>query len=317
MPKIVWAIIHHSQHGNDMEAVEKTFAQTAAPVQTNPRRLRPRSIWTYAYAIAISLILLIGWQGRGDSYLSPTDGLGYALGITGGSLMLLLLLYPLRKRLRLMQGWGPVKYWFQMHMLLGILGPVLVIFHSNFQLGSTNSNLALVSMLIVAGSGIIGRFLYTKIHFGLYGHKATLKELRHEIQISKGRLGGKISLSPGILKRIKRHEKFMIRPRSFIVHFLVLPYMYLYSKISRNHIKNILIRDLKKQAVKHHWERDMLVDFVKDARWYLRNYFDCLNKVSHLSLYARLFSLWHVLHLPLFIMLVITGIIHVIAVHMY
>jgi hypothetical protein len=31
----------------------------------------------------------------------------------------------------------------------------------------------------------------------------------------------------------------------------------------------------------------------------------------------RLFALWHLLHMPLFIMLVATGIIHVIAVHLY
>jgi len=33
--------------------------------------------------------------------------------------------------------------------------------------------------------------------------------------------------------------------------------------------------------------------------------------------YERLFSLWHVLHLPLFFMLVIAGVVHVIAVHVY
>jgi hypothetical protein len=61
----------------------------------------------------------------------------------------------------------------------------------------------------------------------------------------------------------------------------------------------------------------MLTDFIHEARLYLNDYFDCLVKITHLSLYARLFSFWHILHKPLFIMLVVSGIIHVVYVHMY
>ena len=216
-----------------------------------------------------------------------------------------------------MSGWGPIKYWFQFHMIFGVVGPVMIMYHSNFSLGSTNSNLALFSMLIVAGSGLIGRYLYSKIHYGLYGHKATLKELRQDIRITRGNLGSHISLSSGLVKSIKRHEKFMIKSRNFLVHFVTLPYIYLHSKLMRAFITHRLICDLKKQARKNNWDRAMLADFIHEAKVYLRDYFSCLVKITHLSLYARLFSLWHVLHMPLFIMLVISGIVHVIAVHMY
>ena len=40
-------------------------------------------------------------------------------------------------------------------------------------------------------------------------------------------------------------------------------------------------------------------------------------RVLEFDAFERLFSLWHVLHLPLFFMLVIAGIVHVIAVHVY
>jgi hypothetical protein len=39
--------------------------------------------------------------------------------------------------------------------------------------------------------------------------------------------------------------------------------------------------------------------------------------VAAFEAYERLFSLWHVLHLPLFFMLLIAGIVHVIAVNVY
>jgi hypothetical protein len=40
-------------------------------------------------------------------------------------------------------------------------------------------------------------------------------------------------------------------------------------------------------------------------------------RVAELDSYERLFALWHVLHLPLFFMLLVAGIAHVIAVHLY
>ena len=300
-----------------MDAVNNQFDHSSAQTTRASGSFWASKLWTISFTIFITALLIGGYLGRDESYLSPADGTGYALGIIGGSMMLLLLFYPLRKSWRAMQGWGPIKYWFQIHMLFGVLGPVLILFHSNFSLGSTNSNLALFCMLIVAGSGLIGRYLYAKIHFGLYGQKATLKELREDIKITRGNLGSHISLSPRIIKRIKHHEKFMIKKRNLLVHFLELPLIYLSSKIARIIIKTSLVNDLRKQAKKSNWEKDMLRDFIHEAKTYLGDYFACLTKISHLTLYARLFSLWHILHLPLFIMLVVSGIIHVIAVHMY
>ena len=42
-----------------------------------------------------------GLLRREDSFLTAETGLGYMLGIVGGTMMLLLLLYPLRKHVRL------------------------------------------------------------------------------------------------------------------------------------------------------------------------------------------------------------------------
>ena len=42
-----------------------------------------------------------------------------------------------------------------------------------------------------------------------------------------------------------------------------------------------------------------------------------MTRVAQFSLYERLFSLWHVFHLPFFFMLVLSACVHVLAVHMY
>ena len=154
----------------DESVVDKSVNLSGLPrilnfINTNMSRI---------FYLCIFVLIYTGWKNKHLSNLTPESGAGYWLGIIGGSLMLILLLYPLRKKVRFLNLFGKVKYWFKLHMLFGVLGPVAILFHANFSLGSTNSNVAFFSMAIVASSGLIGRYLYTKIHHGLYGRKANL-----------------------------------------------------------------------------------------------------------------------------------------------
>ena len=40
-------------------------------------------------------------------------------------------------------------------------------------------------------------------------------------------------------------------------------------------------------------------------------------RVAQFTLFERMFALWHILHFPLFLMMVLTAVVHVVAVHMY
>jgi hypothetical protein len=280
-------------------------------------RFSPKRLGTFLFTLAIVALLIFGWENRANSYLSATDGWGYALGIIGGTLMALLLLYPVRKRARFMQRWGPIKFWFSTHMIFGVVGPVLILYHSNLHLGSTNSNVAMYCMLLVAGSGLIGRFLYTRIHFGLYGHKATLEELRKDLHVTRGNLGALAKLSPRIIEQMKSYERLMLRKRMYLLHLVMLPAIYLRARVLMWRLKRTLKTELRILAKKNKWNRRMLHDFIGETLYLLREYFLCVRKTGQLTLYARLFSLWHILHFPLFVMLVISGIVHVIAVHAY
>ena len=149
-------------------------AKLSAPAPANAPRLHWPLIWT----IVVACLLAWGYHAHLERYITPQRGVGYWLGITGGSMMLLLLLYSVRKRYRWLNWLGGIPAWFEFHMILGILGPVLIMFHSNFHLGATNSNVALISMLLVAGSGVVGRYIYTRLHARLEGHEYTLEQLK-------------------------------------------------------------------------------------------------------------------------------------------
>ena len=147
--------------------------------------------------VLVCALLYCGWHFPTERYISPKRGIGYALGIVGGSLMLLLLVYSLRKRWGWLRFLGSTPSWFRFHMVLGVLGPLCILYHSNFSTGATNSNVALFCMLTVAGSGLIGRYIYAHIHHGLYGRKLELGELRESAENLHGQAGYQLSARAG------------------------------------------------------------------------------------------------------------------------
>lgn len=178
-------------------------------------------------------------------------------------------------------------------MLLGVAGPVLILYHANFSLGSTNSNIALFCMLIVAGSGLFGRLFYTKIHDGLYGQKVELAELKIGLDEMKSDF---IKLSPD-RDVLNTFEKHILKYRPSLIAAFYIPISHIYAYFIH-------------RKVSAHVKQD-------DLKPALKKYFKTLIRVADFSVYERLFSLWHVLHIPLFIMMIISGVVHVIAVHIY
>ena len=174
---------------------------------------RPRRRWVTSggtFAIFVMALLWFGTHFPIERYISPQHGVGYALGIVGGSMMLLLLLYPLRKRVRWLKFMGRMSLWFRVHMVLGVMGPVLILFHANFSTGATNSNVALACMLIVSGSGLFGRYFYAQIHHGLYGQRANLNELRSTAEILRDQVSS-IHFLPELVDHLERAERRLLQ----------------------------------------------------------------------------------------------------------
>ena len=269
------------------------------------------------FYLSILALILAGWKNKEFSNLTPESGSGYWLGIIGGSLMLLLLLYPLRKKMRFFNMFGNIKHWFKIHMLFGVLGPVAILFHANFSLGSTNSNVAFFSMIIVASSGLVGRYFYAKIHHGLYGRKASLKELRESLKESKSKLGSHYALTKNVVKKIKSTERLLLRNRNIFLATLIWPVIFIRTEWAKRSIRKTLKKSYLNATKAKNWDKKMALSLSREANNEIQPYICGLYNMYGFRIFESLFSLWHFLHLPLFIMLVITGILHVVVVHSY
>jgi hypothetical protein len=82
---------------------------------------------------------------------------------------------------------------------------------------------------------------------------------------------------------------------------------------SMHEVKRILSR----AAVERRWPREERAHRIRVAQRMLKGYLSELREVAEFRTYERLFSLWHVLHVPFVFMLVLSAIIHVVYVHMY
>lgn len=232
--------------------------------------------------------------------------------------MLLLLLYPFRKRFAILRYFGSVSAWFRIHMLLGLLGPILILYHANFQFGSMNSNVALVSMLTVAISGIGGRYLYGKIHLGLYGRRAAIDDVLADARSWQQELGDDLPQAKQIQAALAAFSHDATRPRGSMLAsaavLLALPWR---TRRCRRQVMAHADQMIAVQARGQGWSWWMRGRQRAQVRAHLKSYFAAVRRAAAFAVFERLFALWHVLHLPLFILLILTATLHVIAVHTF
>jgi hypothetical protein len=91
-------------------------------------------------------------------------------------MMSVLLLYSVRKRVPGLRRLGPLARWLDIHIFLGVLGPLLIVLHSSFKVHGLVA-LSFWSMVAVATSGVLGRYLYLQIPRTRAGDELTLAEL--------------------------------------------------------------------------------------------------------------------------------------------
>lgn len=261
-------------------------------------------IVSFAVLGAVAGILVWGWLRRSALPIDPEKGLGYALGIIGGTMMLVLLGYPLRKRARpATRAPGSVGFWFRLHMLLGLVGPLAILFHSRFSWGALNSALALGAMIVVASSGLIGRFFYARVYRGYSDRKLELRSLKLEMEELLTQLERHGVPRSRLIDQIQPFEDRAIQAGSaFWTSAGAVLGLSIETRLAcRSLGRKLAGTDSHSTA----------------ARMVLRDYFQAVRRAAEFAFFDRLLRLWHLLHLPLFILLVAAAILHIVAVHMY
>lgn len=270
--------------------------------------------------VYLALVLLVwgSWQITRLGLFEAGDDVGYWLGVVGGVMMVLLFSYPLRKRFRFAQSWGKAKWWFLVHMVLGVGGPILILVHSTFQLRSLNAAAALYSMVIVALSGVVGRFIYSRVNRGLHGEQSDLRELQERAGLDQREAHSRLRFTPKVESRLMAfgRDEVSIRPGFLAclrrVFWLPVKQWWTYRQCVRD-----LHGPLRHLSDQGGWDARSFAKREHLARKLVRRYLNSVVRVAQFTAYERLFSLWHVAHIPFVYLLVVSAIVHVVAVHAY
>ena len=226
--------------------------------------------------------------GPGHALLRPSGPVGQTFGIVGALMMLVPFLYMARKRVSWLKGAGSLKTWLEIHLFCGVVGPVLVTFHTAFKFGGLIAA-AYWSMVIVVLSGFIGRYLYVRIPRSIRGTELTRKELDARAEALRTELAVAVASSV-VLQQIDALERSSIR--GFISGDLLLRSRL--RRLDRELARTGVGRDLRERALALVAERTIL-----------------LRRIAYLQKTKSLFDRWHVFHLPLVYVLLVIVAVHV------
>ncbi len=127
----------------------------------------------------------LGPEARFDSprheVLRPTSPVGLGAGIAGSALILVNLLYLVRRAR--FGAWlpGSLKAWMTSHVATGILAMLLILMHGSMQPRNSLGGHAFWSLAVLLVTGAIGRYFYAFVPHAANGEELALDEVRDRL----------------------------------------------------------------------------------------------------------------------------------------
>jgi hypothetical protein len=114
-----------------------------------------------AAIVAVTALYAVAYS-QAKAFPTASSLVGHGIGIAGFILMLMTAtLYSLRK-LRTDARWGSTAGWLRFHMVTGLVGPYMVLLHTAMKFNGFAGLTMLLTVAVVI-SGIVGRYLYTRV----------------------------------------------------------------------------------------------------------------------------------------------------------
>lgn len=234
--------------------------------------------------------------------LKPSGAFGHAFGIFG-TLMIIVGVgsYMLRKRTKLLFNLGFLKHWLEFHIFLCTIGPLFVLFHTEFKFGGIVA-ISFWSMTAVVLSGVVGRFIYIQIPRSIQGNELSMGEIAELNEGLTVRLRSEANLSPVIIGRIEamiESEGSAVESGAMAISFLFKDYFSLRGRLTE------IARELLTLGVPQDTIKRNVLPLLK-AKLLLER------KIRLLKTMQRFLHHWHIFHLPFAVIMFVIMIIHVV-----
>lgn len=114
------------------------------------------------FVLALVLVASYIWHANDSTYTHGGSSWGLAYGYLAAGLIFLLVLFSVRKRAHRSR-LGTLENWAQSHSYLGLLVVIVVLAHSGFRFQDRLAVAALLVMIAVSVTGVVGAVLYTLV----------------------------------------------------------------------------------------------------------------------------------------------------------
>ena len=227
---------------------------------------------------------------------------GQASGIAGAGMLLLVYLYPLRRKWSWLSQRTKPRHWLDYHNLMGLAAAIVIAFHAAFKLRGV-AGLAWWSMIALVVSGVVGRYLFAKLPSRSGEVEASLNEME---RVREGLMAQVTSLNAVTRKELKR---LLVLPSADEVQRLTLPQA-LWLVMALDVRQWTAIWRLRRSAaaqLNHRWDLRAILPVVRRQT--------ALSKeMLFLAKSRQLFRLWHMVHRPFAYALAILTVWHVFVV---
>ncbi len=261
--------------------------------------------------IAYFYFLIDGFDYYGTQYqerprhedyrnLRPAGFRSHGFGIIGSAMMLFMLLYSLRKRVKLFRKLGKLNQWLDIHIYFGIMGPLLIILHTSFKVQGLVA-VSFWSMIAVALSGVLGRYLYLQIPRNIRGDELSLKDIENQEEELNQLLQEEFNLNEEDLKKIDAlNPSSSLESKGLITMFFSI-------------LKDDFLRPFRQYKIKKLYSNQFNIPpdhvsqliTIAQRKSLLHRRFALLNQIQ------RLFHYWHVFHKPFAIIMYIIMFVHI------
>ncbi len=230
--------------------------------------------------------------------MRPSGNFSHGLGVIGATMITIgVAMYSTRKRVKALWNLGKLSVWLEIHITFCLLGPILVLYHTTFKSGGIAA-ISLWAMLSVAGSGIIGRFLYVLIPRTSGGGELSVDQINEEFERLSTEFTGS-EAGRTILAELDRRFASIERPRNIretIQRFLQIQRL----KVDTG---RWVLQILKSHSLPADSTHRLRTAATARAR--------LLQRAILLIQVEKLFYYWHAIHLPFTIIMFITLVAHI------
>ncbi|MBI5587945.1 MAG: hypothetical protein HY889_06215 [Deltaproteobacteria bacterium] len=292
----------------------------------------------------LSFIHRTGFMRDYPILYEPSKGIWHPIGWAGSAMMVVMMLYSVRKRVVALGRLGSMRHWLSAHMFFGIMGPILVTFHTTFKLHGLVAT-SFWCMIVTMVFGVLGRYIYVQIPRNINGAELGVREIESsvadiDIEIGRklkkvsitnllGELGiteagkflnamdkarGEFSIESNDTDRDRRRVSNLLKSISTVDvrerGALSALFFLMWTDI-RNYFKILSLgRVLRKRYHLGRAERDEIITLLESKAALIR-------RKSMLVTTHKLLHHWHVLHVPLAIVMFLIMFMHIIVYYIF